>query len=63
LPRTILLSAFWNDRVARSAMRLGVDECLSKPCRAEVLFRLIRDIGAERRTAHAARPTRLSAAR
>ena len=52
LPHTIILSAFWNDRLARAAMRLGVDDCLQKPCRADALFDRIRSLAtgeAERR--------------
>ena len=44
LPRTIILTAFWNDRMARSAMHLGVEDCLVKPCNAEALFRRIREV-------------------
>ena len=54
LPRTIILSAFWNDRIARSAMHLGVDDYLPKPCRADVLQQHIRELadnGSERRCA------------
>lgn len=44
MPRTIILSAFWNDRMARSATNLGIDDYLAKPCRAEVLFARIREL-------------------
>lgn len=44
LPHTIILTAFWNDRMARSAMHLGVDDYLPKPCRADVLCRRIREV-------------------
>lgn len=44
MPRAIILSAFRTDRMARSAMRLGVDDYLLKPCRADVLIRRIREL-------------------
>ena len=46
LPRTVVLSAFWNDRMARSVMQLGA-EPLVKPCRAEALFRRVRELTEE----------------
>jgi len=44
MPRTVVITAFWNDRVAREAGRLGVDYYLPKPCSAETLAACIRDL-------------------
>jgi len=44
LPRTVILSAFWNDRLAYAARLLGVEHCLAKPCRAEILIRYLHSL-------------------
>lgn len=53
LPRTIILSAFWNDRLARAARLLGVEDCFAKPCDPAALLRSVRELcgGAVRRCA------------
>lgn len=49
LPHAIVLSGFYNDRIARSLSGIA-DDFLPKPCSAEALTRRIRDcvLGAER---------------
>ncbi len=42
LPRTIVVSAFFNDRLASAAAELGVDAFFPKPCSTQGLLRRIR---------------------
>lgn len=44
LPRTIVVSGFFNDRVATDVSRLGVDYYFPKPCRMPELVRRIREL-------------------
>jgi len=44
MPRTILFSAFWTESISRTARLLGVGNCLEKPCRVEVLLRMVGEL-------------------
>lgn len=43
LPRTIVVSAFFNDSIASEISRLGADYCFPKPCRVPELIGRIRE--------------------
>lgn len=43
LPRTVVVSAFSNDRVAQAASRLGVEDYFLKPCDFDALIDRIRE--------------------
>lgn len=48
MPRTIVLSAFLNDSIAKEISSLGVCYCFSKPCRAPDLAERIRECAYDR---------------
>lgn len=50
LPHTLVVSAFFNDKIASEISRLGADYCFPKPCRLNELISRIRECVQEEQT-------------